>query len=86
LILALNFGLDAQQILVRFGILVLISIEVGIISPPFELKLFVINSQAKDVPMIETYKGAADFAVSDIVRIILLTLALILFLWLPGLW
>jgi TRAP-type C4-dicarboxylate transport system permease large subunit len=46
----------------------------------------VINSQAKDVPMIETYKGAADFAVSDIVRIILLTLVLILFLWLPGLW
>jgi TRAP-type C4-dicarboxylate transport system permease large subunit len=86
LILALDFGLDAQQVLVRFGFLVLVSVEVGMISPPFGLSLFVINSLAKDVPMIETYKGIADFIVSDIVRITLLTLALILSLWLPGLW
>ncbi len=82
----MDFGLDAQQVLVRFGIMVLVSVEIGMISPPFGLSLFVINSLAKDVPMIETYKGAADFIVSDIVRITLLTLALILSLWLPGLW
>jgi C4-dicarboxylate transporter DctM subunit len=86
LMLALEFGLDAQQVLVWFGILVLVSVEVGMISPPFGLNLFVINSLAKDVPMIETYKGVAGFVVSDIIRIILLTLAPILSLWLPGLW
>ncbi|MFM7419291.1 MAG: TRAP transporter large permease subunit, partial [Alphaproteobacteria bacterium] len=86
LMLALDFGLDAQQVLVWFGILVLVSVEVGMISPPFGLNLFVINSLAKDVPMIETYKGVAGFVVSDIIRIILLTLAPMLSLWLPGLW
>ena len=86
LMLALDFGLDAQQVLVWFGILVRVSVEVGMISPPFGLNLFVINSLAKDVPMIETYKGVAGFVVSDIIRIILLTLAPILSLWLPGLW
>jgi TRAP-type C4-dicarboxylate transport system permease large subunit len=82
----LDFGLAAQQVLVWFGILVLVSVEGGIISPPFGLTLFVINSLAKDIPMIETYKGVAGFIVSDIVRIILLMLALILSLWLRRLW
>jgi tripartite ATP-independent transporter DctM subunit len=86
LMLALDFGLDTQQVLVWFGILVLVSVEVGMISPPFGLNLFVINSLAKDVPMIETYKGVTGFVVSDIIRIILLTIAPILSLWLPGLW
>lgn len=86
LIPALDFGLAAQQVLVWFGILVLVSVEGGIISPPFGLTLFVINSLAKDIPMIETYKGVAGFIVSDIVRIILLMLALILSLWLRRLW
>lgn len=86
LMLALDFGLDAQQVLVWFGILVLVSVEVGMISPPFGLNLFVINSLAKDVPMIETYKGVAGFVASDIIRIVLLTLAPVLSLWLPGLW
>jgi TRAP-type C4-dicarboxylate transport system permease large subunit len=36
--------------------------------------------------MIETYKGVTGFVVSDILRIILLTLAPVLSLWLPGLW
>jgi TRAP-type C4-dicarboxylate transport system permease large subunit len=39
-----------------------------------------------DLPMIETYKGVTGFVVSDIVRIILMTLAPILSLWLSGLW
>jgi TRAP-type C4-dicarboxylate transport system permease large subunit len=86
LMLALDFGLDAQQVLVWFGILVLVSVEVGMISPPFGLNLIVINSLTKGVPMIETYKGVSGFVAADIARIILLTLAPIISLWLPGLW
>jgi len=86
LMLGLDLGLDRQQTLVWFGILVLMSVEVGMISPPFGLNLFVINAMAKDVPMGETYRGVMPFVVSDAVRIVLLALLPALSLWLPGLW
>jgi tripartite ATP-independent transporter DctM subunit len=86
LMLGLDFGLDKAQVLVWFGILVLMSVEVGMISPPFGLNLFVINAMAKDVPMGETYRGVLPFVASDFLRILLLALFPALSLWLPGLW
>jgi tripartite ATP-independent transporter DctM subunit len=86
LMLGLDFGMGPQQVLVWFGILVLVSVEVGMISPPFGMNLFVINAMAKDVPMGETYRGVAGFVASDILRIALLVLLPGLSLWLPGLW
>jgi tripartite ATP-independent transporter DctM subunit len=86
LMLGLDFGMSREQVLVWFGILVLMSVEVGMISPPFGLNLFVINAMAKDVPMAETYRGVLGFVVSDGVRIALLALFPAVSLWLPGLW
>jgi tripartite ATP-independent transporter DctM subunit len=86
LMLSLDFGLSQTQVLVWFGILVLMSVEVGMISPPFGLNLFVINAIAKDVPMGETYRGVLGFVASDFARILLLALLPALSLWLPGLW
>jgi tripartite ATP-independent transporter DctM subunit len=86
LMLSLDFGLDKTQTLVWFGILVLMSVEVGMISPPFGLNLFVINAMAKDVPMGETYRGVLGFVASDGARILLLALFPVISLWLPGLW
>ena len=86
LMLSLDFGMGREQVLVWFGILVLMSVEVGMISPPFGLNLFVINAMAKDVPMGETYRGVMGFVASDFVRIILLAMVPGLALWLPGLW
>lgn len=86
LMLSLDFGLSQTQVLVWFGILVLMSVEVGMISPPFGLNLFVINAMAKDVPMGETYRGVLGFVASDFLRILLLALLPALSLWLPGLW
>jgi TRAP-type C4-dicarboxylate transport system permease large subunit len=85
LMLALDFGLTPAQVMVWFGILVLVSVEVGMISPPFGLNLFVINGMAKDVPMGRTYRGVAGFVASDCVRIAILVAAPALSLWLPGL-
>ncbi|MDW8316056.1 MAG: TRAP transporter large permease subunit, partial [Rhodovarius sp.] len=55
-------------------------------SPPFGLNLFVINAMAKDVPMVETYRGVLGFVASDLLRILLLAALPALSLWLPGLW
>jgi len=86
LMLGLDFGMNREQVLVWFGILVLMSVEVGMISPPFGLNLFVINAMAKDVPMGETYRGVLGFVASDFARIIILALVPAISLWLPGLW
>jgi len=85
LMLALDFGLSPTQVLVWFGILVLVSVEVGMISPPFGLNLFVINALMRDVPITETWRGVLGFCASDVVRLALLVAFPALSLWLPGL-
>ena len=85
LLLSLDLGLGKDAALVWFGILVLMSVEIGMISPPFGLNLFLINSLAKDVPMKETYKGVIGFCVMDVVRVMLILFVPMICLWLPGL-
>jgi tripartite ATP-independent transporter DctM subunit len=85
LMLALDFGMNQTQLLVWFGILVLVAVEVGMISPPFGLNLFVINALAKDVPMTATWRGVVGFCASDAVRLVLLAAFPGISLWLPGL-
>jgi TRAP-type C4-dicarboxylate transport system permease large subunit len=85
MMLALDFGLSQAQVLVWFGILVPVAVEVGMISPPFGLNLFVINALSKDVPMTETWRGVLSFRASDVARLVLLVAFPGLSLWLPGL-
>lgn len=70
----LDFGMSPEHVAIWFGILVLIVVEVGLITPPVGLNLFIINAMDKDTPMTETYKAVIFFVVSDIARVILLVL------------
>ncbi len=70
----LDFGLGAEEFAIWFGILVLIVVEVGLITPPVGMNLFVLNSMAKDTPISATYRGVMPFVISDILRVALLTL------------
>ena len=72
IIAQLDFGLTPTEVGLWFGILVLMSAEVGLITPPVGMNLFVINNLDKNIPMIETYKGALPFVASDVVRIVIL--------------
>lgn len=69
---ALDFGLTPEETAIWFGILVLIVVEVGLITPPVGLNLFVINSMAKDIPIRETYIGVIPFVLADLVRVVVL--------------
>ena len=69
IITGLDFGIPPAEVGIWFGILVLMSAEVGLITPPVGLNLFVINAMAKDVSIGETYRGALPFVLSDIIRI-----------------
>src|SRR3546814_18000283 len=68
----LDFGLPPEELALWFGVLVLIAAEVGLITPPVGMNLFVINSMAPDVPLGRTYVGAQPFVVRDILRVAVL--------------
>lgn len=68
----LDFGIPASEVGIWFGILVLMSAEIGLITPPVGMNLFVINALASNVSIAETYKSALPFVLSDIVRVVLL--------------
>ncbi len=68
----LDFGMNAEETAIWFGIIVLIVVEVGLITPPVGMNLFVINSMDRLTPMVETYKAVMYFVASDIVRVIIL--------------
>ncbi|MEQ9694802.1 TRAP transporter large permease [Shimia sp. SDUM112013] len=79
---ALDFGMSPEHVAIWFGILVLIVVEVGLITPPVGMNLFIINAMDRTTPMVETYKAVMWFVTSDIVRVIILVLfpAITLFL------
>ena len=81
----LDFGLPPEQAAIWFGILVLIVVEVGLITPPVGMNLFIIQSMAPDVPMQATYRGVLPFVLSDLLRVALLVAVPGLTLWLPQL-
>lgn len=70
--LSLDFGMSQEHMAIWFGILVLIAVEVGMITPPVGMNLFVINSMDRDTPIKETYKAVVYFVASDLVRIVVL--------------
>jgi len=71
---ALDFGMSPADFGLWFGILVLMVVEVGLITPPVGMNLFVINSMAKDIPIADTFRGTLPFVITDIIRITILAL------------
>ncbi len=73
IVTAMDFGMSPEHFAIWFGILVLMVAEIGMITPPVGLNLFIISAMARDVPIRETYKGIIPFITADVFRIILLT-------------
>jgi tripartite ATP-independent transporter DctM subunit len=80
----LDFGMSPQDTAIWFGILALIVVEVGLITPPVGMNLFIINGVARDIPITRTYAGVAPFVVSDMVRVVILVTFPAITLWLVG--
>lgn len=66
--------IEAEQVAIWFGILVLIVVEVGLITPPVGMNLFIINAMDRTTRMIETYKAVLFFVGSDLIRVVILVL------------
>jgi len=85
IVAALDFGLSPDDVKIWFGIIVLMVVEIGLITPPVGLNVFLINSLAKDVPMIDTFRGVIPYLASDAVRVTLIVAFPIMSLLLPRL-
>jgi tripartite ATP-independent transporter DctM subunit len=61
-----------ERTAIWFGILVLIVVEVGLITPPVGMNLFVLNSMDRETPIWRTYRAVVYFVGTDIVRVAIL--------------
>ncbi|WP_424981335.1 TRAP transporter large permease [Maritalea sp. S77] len=77
------FGMSTEDLKIWFGILALIVVELGLITPPVGMNVFVISGLSKNTPMTETYKGILPFFTVEILRVGLLLALPGLVLFLP---
>ncbi len=61
-------GLAPESKALWFGILVLMTVGIGMTAPPVGLNVYVVNSIARDVPMNDTYRNVFPFLASDVLR------------------
>jgi TRAP-type C4-dicarboxylate transport system permease large subunit len=69
---------------VWFGVLIVLVVQIGLISPPVGLNLFVLNSLLRDVPLTQIYRGVWMFVVALIAALFLVLEVAPIALWLPG--
>ncbi|SFP58843.1 TRAP transporter, DctM subunit [Variovorax sp. OK605] len=66
-----------------FGVIIVMTVELGLIHPPVGMNVFVIKSVVKDVSFTTIFKGVLPFIVTDIVRLVILIAFPVIALWLP---
>ncbi len=66
-----------------FGVIIVMTVELGLIHPPVGMNVFVIKSVVKDVSFTTIFKGVLPFVATDIVRLVILIAFPVIALWLP---
>ena len=69
---------------VWFGVIIVMTVELGLIHPPVGMNVFVIKTVVKDVSFATIFAGVLPFVATDIVRLVVLIAFPIIALWLPG--
>ncbi len=85
LVTGLELGYGEEEIAIWFGILALIVVEIGLITPPIGLNVYVINSLDGETPLGESFRGVVPFLMSGLVLLALILSLPAICLWLPGL-
>ncbi|MDO8876552.1 MAG: TRAP transporter large permease [Pseudolabrys sp.] len=67
-----------------FGVIIVMTVELGLIHPPVGMNVFVIKSVIKDVNLSTIFYGVMPFVLTDILRLAILIAFPILALWLPS--
>lgn len=66
-----------------WGVINIVVIELGMITPPIGINVFILHGMAKDLPLSTIFKGVTPFVLADVARLLLLTLIPSISLWLP---
>jgi C4-dicarboxylate transporter DctM subunit len=66
-----------------FGIIIVMTVELGLIHPPVGMNVFVIKSVIKDVNMSTIFIGVLPFVLTDLIRLVILILFPLLAIWPP---
>jgi C4-dicarboxylate transporter DctM subunit len=67
-----------------FGVIIVMTVELGLIHPPVGMNVFVIKSVVQDVTFSSIFKGVLPFIATDILRLVILIAFPIIALWLPS--
>ena len=82
-IAGLDYGMPVDDLKLWYGVITLIVVELGLITPPVGLNVFIIHALARDVPMRETFKGVLPFFGAEVGRVALLIAFPSIVLFLP---
>jgi C4-dicarboxylate transporter DctM subunit len=67
-----------------FGVIIVMTVELGLIHPPVGMNIFVIKSVIEDVKISTIFYGVSPFIVTDLIRLVILIAFPILSTWLPS--
>lgn len=67
-----------------WGIVLIMVIELGMITPPVGMNVFILHGLDRSIPLTRIFAGVAPFAAADLVRIVIVILFPVLTLWLPS--
>ena len=74
-ILGMDFwGLDMDEKAIWFGILALVVMEMGLITPPVGMNVFIIHNIARDISPGTIFRGIVPFLTWDVIRIVILVM------------
>ncbi|GKX32885.1 MAG: C4-dicarboxylate ABC transporter permease [Rhizobiaceae bacterium MnEN-MB40S] len=76
-----GYGFDP----IWFGVLVAVLVELGLITPPVGMNLFIIRAQVRELNIRQIYRGILPFLLAPVALIILMFVFPQLALWLPEL-
>ena len=78
--LVVHLGFDP----IWFGILVVVVVEIGLISPPVGMNLFVLRTLLPHVSTLTLYRGVMPFVAADVIRLAILIAFPVIATWLPA--
>jgi len=67
-----------------FGVIIVMTVELGLIHPPVGMIVFVIKSVVQDVSFATIFKGVLPFIITDLIRLAILIAFPVIALWLPS--
>ena len=77
LVTGLDLPYTAEEVAIWFGVMAVIVVEIGLITPPIGLNVYAINAMDGGIPLSESFRGTIPFLLSGFALLAII-------LWLPG--